>query len=351
MFLDLIVLLTALAISTVSAWYSIIGLTSIFAAASAWWSIVIMGSVLEVGKVVSTIWLRKNWRTKSKWVRNYLIVAVFGLMFVTSMGIFGFLSKAHIDQNAPTGDKTAQVSLIEEKIKTEQETIASSRAGLKQLDAAVNETIARTTDDKGTERAITIRRQQAKERSTLSKEIDTAQKKITALQEQKAPLASEVRKMEAEVGPIKYIAALIYGDHPDQSILEAAVRWVIILIVVVFDPLALALILAANTSMAERKEELQPKKLTLEEEEEPLQGLQRPIPPPSTLRREKDAPPKPPAIETARPKKKLAKNQKSLIASSKELLKSRWTELSKKLSKSPSTESLKKTLKSQSKKS
>lgn len=254
MFLDIIVLLTALVISSVAAWYSIIGLTAIFSAPASFWAIVIMGSALEVGKVVSTIWLRKNWQTKAKFVRNYLTLAVFGLMFITSIGIFGGLSKAHIEQTTPTGDKAAQITLLEDKIKTDQETIATNRSALKQLDAAVNETIARTTDEKGTERAITIRRQQQAERNKLLKEIDAAQKRISTLQEQKAPLASEVRKLEAEVGPLKYIAALIYGDNPDQTVLEAAVRWVIILIVVVFDPLALALVLAANTSMAARKE-------------------------------------------------------------------------------------------------
>ena len=114
------------------------------------------------------------------------------------------------------------------------------------MDAQVDEKLSRTTDDRGAERAVQIRRNQSKERTTLQKEISTAQKKISSLQEQRAPIASQARKVEAEVGPIKYIAALIYGDNPDANLLEKAVRWVIILIVLVFDPLALVLILAAD---------------------------------------------------------------------------------------------------------
>jgi len=114
------------------------------------------------------------------------------------------------------------------------------------MDAQVDEKLSRTTDDRGAERAVQIRRNQSKERTTLQNEISSAQKKISSLQEQRAPIASQARKVEAEVGPIKYIAALIYGDNPDANLLEKAVRWVIILIVLVFDPLALVLILAAD---------------------------------------------------------------------------------------------------------
>jgi hypothetical protein len=253
MLLDSIVLLVALAISSVAAYYSIIGLTTIFAAT--FWPVVVMGSVLELGKIVSTIWLRKNWNEANRWLKSYILAAIFGLMLLTSMGVFGLLSKGHIDQGIGTGDKGDQIVLIEEKIKTEQELIASNRAALKQMDATVNETIGRTKEQNGAERALQIRRSQAKERAKIATDIDKSQKTIAQLQEKKAPLSSEVRKMEAEVGPIKYIAALLYGDNPSQTVLEQAVRWVIILIVVVFDPLALALVIAANSSMEKRRKE------------------------------------------------------------------------------------------------
>jgi hypothetical protein len=171
------------------------------------------------------------------------------------MGIFGFLSKAHLDQAVPAGDISSQVQIFDDKIKTERDNIEAARKALKQMDAQVDEKLSRTTDDRGAERAVQIRRTQAKERTNLQNEISSAQKKISALQEQRAPIASQARKVEAEVGPIKYIAALIYGDNPDANLLEKAVRWVIILIVLVFDPLALVLILAADQTFAWHRED------------------------------------------------------------------------------------------------
>ena len=237
-------LFIALLISSVSAFYSIVGLTAIFSAA--FWPIVIMGSVLELGKIVTTVWLHKYWDRVAVQFKLYLVPAIAILMLITSMGIFGFLSKAHLDQAVPAGDISSQVQIFDDKIKTERDNIEAARKALKQMDAQVDEKLSRTTDDRGAERAVQIRRNQSKERTTLQKEISTAQKKISSLQEQRAPVASQARKIEAEVGPIKYIAALIYGDNPDANLLEHAVRWVIIMIVLVFDPLALVLILAAD---------------------------------------------------------------------------------------------------------
>ena len=248
-----ILLLIALLISSVAAYYSIAGLTAIFAAA--FWPIVIMGGVLEIGKIATTVWLHKYWDRAALQFKIYLVPAIAILMLITSMGIFGFLSKAHLDQAVPAGDISSQVQIFDDKIKTERDNIEAARKALKQMDAQVDEKLSRTTDDKGAERAVQIRRTQAKERTNLQNEISSAQKKISALQEQRAPVASQARKVEAEVGPIKYIAALIYGDNPDANILEKAVRWVIILIVLVFDPLALVLILAADQTFAWARED------------------------------------------------------------------------------------------------
>ena len=239
-----LLLAVALTISLTAAFYSIAGLTAIFAAA--FWPIVIMGSVLELGKVITTVWLHKYWDRVAVQFKLYLVPAIGILMLITSMGIFGFLSKAHLDQAVPAGDISSQVQIFDDKIKTERDNIEGARKALKQMDAQVDEKLSRTTDDRGAERAVQIRRNQSKERNSLQNEISTAQKKISSLQEQRAPIASQARKVEAEVGPIKYIAALIYGDNPEANVLEKAVRWVIILIVLVFDPLALVLILAAD---------------------------------------------------------------------------------------------------------
>ena len=241
-----VTLLVALSLSGIAAWYSIIGLTAIFAAAVI--PIIIMGSVLEVAKITATVWLRKYWH-KASWVfKLYLIPAVVVLALLTSMGIFGFLSKAHIDQGVPSGDIASKVSLFDEKIKTERDNIKANREALSQMDAQVNNVMNKGDSEKSAERSVQIRRQQTVERGRLQKEIEASNIKITALNEQRAPIASDLRKVEAEVGPIKYIAALVYGDNPDQNVLERAVRWVIILLVIVFDPLAIALVLAANQS-------------------------------------------------------------------------------------------------------
>jgi hypothetical protein len=239
-------LLSGLSISAVAVWYSVAGLISIFAAAAV--PIAIMGIVLELSKLVATVWLKQNWFIAPRLIKAYLLIAVTILMVITSMGIFGYLSKAHLDQAVPTGDVAAKVALIDEKIKTERDNIDAARRALQQMDAQVDQMLGRSDTERGAERAVQIRKNQAKERSILQSDIAKSQKAIAALNQERAPIASELRKVEAEVGPIKYIAALLYGDNPDQNVLERAVRWVIILIVVIFDPLAVVLLLASQYS-------------------------------------------------------------------------------------------------------
>ena len=242
---------TALGLSAVAAYYSIMGLVAIFAAAAT--PIFIMGSLLEVSKLVVASWLYRSWKKIPKLMMAYFTVALVVLMMLTSMGIFGYLSKAHLDQAVPTGDVAAKLSLIDEKIKTEKENIDASRKAISQLDQQVDQTISRTTDANGADRAVAIRRGQQKERARLLAEIGEAQTKVAKLSEERAPIASEVRKVEAEVGPIKYIAALIYDQSADEAILEKAVRIVIMMIVLVFDPLAVLLLIAANWQMKQEK--------------------------------------------------------------------------------------------------
>lgn len=235
---------TALGLSACAAFYSIMGLVAIFASSVI--PIFIMGTLLETSKLVVASWLYRNWKEVPVLMKSYFTVALIILMMLTSMGIFGYLSKAHLDQAIPTGDVAAKLALIDEKIKTEKENINASRKELNQLDTQVDQTIARTTEASGTDRAISIRRGQQKDRNRILNEIGQAQAKIAKYNEERAPIASEVRKVEAEVGPIKYIAALLYNDNPDTDVLEKAVRWVIIMIVSVFDPLAVLLLIAAN---------------------------------------------------------------------------------------------------------
>ena len=269
MFLSLITLAVALSLSVIAAYYSIAGLTAIFAAAVI--PIMVMGSILELAKVVVTIWLHEYWH-RARWLMKlYLVPAVIMLMVITSMGIFGFLSKAHSDQSLVSGDVQAKIAVYDEKIRTDRENIDVNRRALKQMDEAVDQVMGRSSDEKGADKAVAVRRGQQKERQRLLAEIAESQKRITALSEERAPIAAEVRKVEAEVGPIKYIAALMYGDNPDANVLERAVRWVIILLVCVFDPLAIMMLLAATESLKWAREKVK-------QEETPEDGYKTPWP-------------------------------------------------------------------------
>jgi hypothetical protein len=245
-------LLSGLSVSAVAVYYSVAGLTAIFSAAVV--PIIIMGISLEIGKIIATVWLKQNWKIAPLSIKAYLCVAVALLMVITSMGIFGFLSKAHSDQSLVSGDVLSKIAVYDEKIQIEKDNIDANRKALKQLDESVDQVMARSQDEKGADKAVSIRKSQQKERSRLSQEITESQKKISALNDERAPIAAEVRKVEAEVGPIKYIAAFVYGNT-DSSILERAVTWVIILIIVVFDPLALILLISSQISFQKFREQ------------------------------------------------------------------------------------------------
>lgn len=256
MIINYLALAIALLLSAVAAYYSIVGLAVIFA--SALIPVIIMASSLEAGKVVATSWLYRNWHTAPKIIKYYLTVAVVILMFITSMGIFGFLSKAHLEQAVVGGDSISKLAVYDERIRTSKENIELNRKALKQMDEAVDQVMGRSSDEKGADKAVAIRRSQQKERQRIQSEIQAEQTTISQLNQERAPIAAEVRKVEAEVGPIKYIAALVYGDNPDQNVMEKAVRWVIISLVIVFDPLAIMLLLAANHSLTRKEPESQP---------------------------------------------------------------------------------------------
>ncbi len=233
-----LVFFIAVALSVVSAYYSIAGLAVIFASAIV--PVVVMASTLEAAKVVAASWLYRNWQTSPKLIKYYLITAVLLLMFITSMGIFGFLSKAHLDQTITSGDTSIELRLLEQQISSEEKTLQSAQNNLTSLDKLVD----RSTDEESTK----IRQRQKNERKQLADQITTSAKTIKQLNQEALPLRKQNLKLEAEVGPIKYIADLIYGSS-DKELLEKAVRGVIILLVIVFDPLAIALLLAANHSL------------------------------------------------------------------------------------------------------
>ena len=249
MLFALITLLSAISLSAIAAYYSVIGLMAIFAAAPI--PIAIMGGALEFSKLIAASWAYKNWSIAPRFLKYYFTIAVIILMLITSLGIFGYLSKAHNDQNLVSGDVQAQIALIDEKIKVEKDNIDVNRKTLKQMDESVDQVMVRSTNEKGAEKAAGLRKAQQAERGRILKEIETYNKRISTLNEERAPIATEVRKVEAEVGPIKYIAALIYGDSIDSSLLDKSVRFVIILLVLVFDPMAVLLVIAGNFSLRE----------------------------------------------------------------------------------------------------
>ena len=231
-----------------------------------------MGGSLEFSKLVTASWLYRNWKTAPILLKSYLTSAVVILMLITSMGIFGFLSKAHIEHAADSAPLFDKVALFDEQIATKKQQIDENKKAIKQMDDAVDQLMGRTTDDNGANRAVSVRKSQQKERTRLTNENVQFQKEIGKLNEQKAPIMSEMRKSEADIGPIKYVAELIYGSS-DNGIVDKAVRLVIMIIMLVFDPLAVLLLIASNISLELRngKPKVQPIQTTPEE------PIQKPI--------------------------------------------------------------------------
>ena len=248
MFTILITFLSAISISVIAAGYSIVGLSTLFAGSVV--PIIAMGSALEVGKLVAASWLYNNWRNKlvPYTIKMYLTFAVIVLIFITSMGIFGFLSKAHLDQVQPVSSNNIKIELINKQINQQQIIIDRSQKTLDQLDKALDKYI----DMEYVTRGLKERKKQEEERNLLTTAINEASDKIAKLTLEKSELALEQDKIEAEVGPIKYIAELIYGEQAKDHF-DKAVRWVIIVLIFVFDPLAVLLLIAANISLRSRK--------------------------------------------------------------------------------------------------
>ncbi len=216
--------LTALALSGVAAYYSVIGLAQIFP--GSFWPIIIMGSILEMAKLVTVSWLYNNWSNTIRLMRYYFLVAIILLMLITSMGIFGYLSKAHLETNIVLGANSVQLKTLDqqEKITNERLEYLLKRAG---------------------DPATASRK--------LDKQIQETQDELKVINEKKLPLLSEENKLSAEIGPIKYIAEVLYTKD-DPNFIDKAVRAVIFIIIIVFDPLAVLLLIAANQTYRKIKE-------------------------------------------------------------------------------------------------
>lgn len=237
-----VTLISGLAISGIAGYYSIIGLTAIFAAA--FWPVVVMGTALEVGKLVSLSWLYNNWAIAPFLTKTYFIFAIVVLMFITSMGIFGFLSKAHIDQTLIGSNVEIEVAGVQSKIDRETTRIDFNKTVLDQLDAAVN-SLTEANRIRGSSGAIAVRKDQQEQRDALQSEIDVSLDKIQVFNVEMSVLDIEQTKLAAEVGPIKFVAELVYGES-SKEVIEKSIIYVIVILIFVFDPLAVLLILAFN---------------------------------------------------------------------------------------------------------
>lgn len=299
MVFPILIAFSALSLATVAAYFSIIGLTTIFP--GAFWSIVVMGSTLEVGKLVTAVWLHRNWKKSSKLLKLYLTGSVVILSFITSMGIFGFLSKSHIEQEAGSAQQISQINLLNNKIESieskklsltqrkennnqlkEEDFNFLSRLNdrLKLLDDAVsdvrskggfsvNSKLKELSDLQSQER-LSITNQKNDIQSRLDQyrvrneeeifpELSKLEEELLSINVNKTKLESELKKLEAEIGPIKYIAEIISDFGGPQVDAESAVRIVILILIFVFDPLAILLVVAASATFKEATGEVMPK--------------------------------------------------------------------------------------------
>lgn len=301
MVFPIIIALSSLSLAAVAAYFSIIGLTTIFP--GVFWSIVVMGSSLEVGKLVTAVWLHRNWKTSGRLIKYYLSIAVIVLSGITSMGIFGFLSKSHIEQEVGTSQYSSQISMLDKKL----ESIESKKASLetqkktneqlksddylslqrlndrlKDLDSIISQ--IREKGGFSTSSKIEKEREsQSQERESISQnkqdiqnrlegyrvkmedqifpELEKLEQNYLTINLDKTKIEAQLKKLEAEIGPVKYIAELISDFGGPEVDAESAVRIVILILIFVFDPLAILLVVAASSTLKESKSGDLPKDL------------------------------------------------------------------------------------------
>ena len=230
----------ALALSATAAYYSIIGLATIFS--SAFVPVVVMAGILEISKLVVASWLYQKWDIVSGPIKTYLTSAVLVLMFITSLGIFGFLSKAHVEQNLNNANITLRIEQIDGQISSVTDVMQRYRSQLEQLDRSINVQL----DNNRATQALAARQRQTAERDQIRQRLDAEQQRLQDLNQQKISLRQQISVLESEVGPIRYLAEFFSSGTPID--LEKAVRWMIVILVLVFDPLAVLMLIAANMS-------------------------------------------------------------------------------------------------------
>lgn len=243
MILVWITFLTSIAISAVAAWFSVLGLTQIFAAA--FLPVAIMGGVLELGKVVAAVWTHHYWKELNLLTKSLLVPIIGLLMIVTSLGIFGLLSKGHAEQEMPVKIVEQRVASFDTQIEFSKAKIENLQQRLETLNEAMKKYVELGAVSKGLDKTTD-------DSSALENQIQEELNKIQSLEEDKLKERLSIAGLEAELGPIKYVAVLL----GDDSNLEAAVLIVIFIIIFCFDPLALLLVVLSVDSIYGRKKKL-----------------------------------------------------------------------------------------------
>jgi hypothetical protein len=248
MIFALLTLFIALSISGVAAYYSIVGLMAIFSSAKI--PIAVMGGVLEIGKLIVASWTFRNWKTSPFLIKFYFVFAAVVLMLITSLGIFGFLSRAHLEQTNPTIIMEQSILELDSTLQQKEEQKNRLLQSIDKLDLAFEKYVELGAVTKGMKSLEDTEQQ----RKIIEDKIEKIQDDIDNLKSEKFDLQNKIKLSEIEVGPIKYIASIVY-DEVDKNQLEDAVRIIIILLVLVFDPLAIMLVIAANISLLQSKKD------------------------------------------------------------------------------------------------
>lgn len=256
MFIAILTLIISLYVAGIAGWFSIVGLMSIFSGYA--FSAMCMGIGIEAGKVIGVSWLYRNWDSAPFKLRYFTLTCTIIAMLLTSGGIFGYLSKAHLEQQAPLGTLSADIKILDYKISREQKRIDNATVVLDQLDSTVN-TLIKNEKISSKNGARDVRESQRQERAELNKDIEEARKAIDNLTQEKMVKELSLKGAELDVGPIKYISKVINNDDSEASI-ENSVTKVIFLILLAFDPFAIALLMCANYSFMKWTEDRKNKK-------------------------------------------------------------------------------------------
>ena len=239
---------TSLLVAGVAAYFSVIGLATIFA--GSYWPVVVMAGVLEIGKLVTAGFLHLRWSDINRAMRYYLMTSVVVLMLITSLGIFGFLAKANIEQTLQGDSYSLELSILDKRLDAKEKELGRFEERLANLDFIID--TARPEDRNY------IDRRQRDERAQIATDIDLVVSEIVQLNEEKMPIQREQLVQEGEIGPIKYVAEMLYGEDVAKDKLDNAARILIFFIIFAFDPLAVLLLVASLGIMARENDPLNP---------------------------------------------------------------------------------------------